>query len=110
CFTRRAPLARLPPLLGGERFGELVQIALDDAVEPLDRQVHPVVRDAVVGVVVGADLLRAVPAADLRAPRGRELFLLALALELEEASAEDAQRLRLVLELRLLVLPGDPHT
>jgi hypothetical protein len=63
-----------------------------------------VVGDPVVGVVVGPDLLRALAASDLRAARRRELLLLALALQLEQARTEHAQSLLLVLELRLLVL------
>ena len=47
------------------------------------------------------------PRADLRAARGGELGLLALALELVEARAEDAHRLGAVLELGLLVLHRD---
>src|SRR3712207_8197917 len=61
--------------------------------------------DSVVGhaafrEVVRADLLRALAAADLRTPRGGELVLLALELGLEQARAQDAERLLLVLELR----------
>src|SRR5262245_17731030 len=103
-FLRGGGFERLPPLLRSERLGELFEVALDDAIEPLDRQVDPVVRDAVVRIVVGADLLGPVTPADLRAARGGELLLLALTLELEQARAEDAQRLGLVLKLRFLVL------
>src|SRR3954467_2802962 len=106
-FLRRCCFERLPSLLGGEGVGELVQVPLDDAVEPLDRQADPVVRHAVVGIVVGPDLLGALAPADLGAACSRELFLLPLALELEQAGAQNAKRLRLVLELRLLVLHRD---
>ena len=67
----------------------------------------PVVGDAVLREVVGADLLGALAAADLRLARRRLLGLLALALRLVQAGAEDAHRLRLVLELRALVLHRD---
>src|SRR5215212_2823032 len=106
-FLRRGGFERLPPLLGGQRGRELLQVALEDAVEPLDGQVDAVVRDAVVGIVVGANLLGALAPADLRPARRRELFLLALTLELEESRAQYAQRLRLILELGLLVLHGN---
>ena len=62
---------------------------------------------AVLGEVVGADLLRALAGADLRAPRRRLLGLLPLALGLVQPGAKDAQRLRLVLQLRFLVLHRD---
>ena len=62
---------------------------------------------AVLGEVVGADLLGALAGADLRAPRRGLLGLLPLALGLEQPGAQHAHRLRLVLELRFLVLHRD---
>ena len=53
-------------VLGGQRLGELVEVALEDLVEPVLRQLDPVVGDAVLGEVVGADLLGALAGADLR--------------------------------------------
>ena len=70
-------LERLAAVLGGERLGELVQLALEDALLQLVRgQLDPVVGEPVLGEVVGADLLRPLAAADLRAPRRGELLLL----------------------------------
>src|SRR5207302_7573234 len=68
---------------------------------------YAVVGEAVLGEVVGADLLGALAGADLGAARGGLLGLLPLALQLVEPRAQDAHRLVLVLELRLLVLHRD---
>src|SRR5215212_545498 len=95
---------RLPPLLGGERVGELVELPFENAVEVVHGDLYAVIRHAVLGEIVGPDLLRALAGADLRPPRCRLLRGLLLALQLEEPCAQDAERLRLVLELRLLVL------
>ena len=114
----RGRLERLPPRLGRERLGELVQLALEHAVELVDGQLHAVVGDAALRIVVGADLLGALAAADLRPPLRGELGLPPLPLQLEEPRPQHAHRLRLVLQLRLLVLHrdddpgrevGDPH-
>src|SRR5690606_24821132 len=60
-----------------ERLDDLVELALEDPVELVQRQVDPVVRDASLREVVRADALGAVARADQAAPaRGR----LALAL------------------------------
>src|SRR4029079_18487761 len=76
-------------------------------VEGVQREPDAMVGDAVLLVVVRADLVGAAPALHLTAPRRRQLRLLALALDLVEATAQDAHRLLLVLQLALLVLAGD---
>jgi len=92
-------LESLPLLLGRERVGDLRQVAVQDLLEPVQRQLDAMVGDAALGVVVGADLLRPLARADLRSP-GRGLFgLLAPALLLVEESTQDAHRLGLVLKL-----------
>src|SRR5262245_40462535 len=101
------PLEGTPALLGGERLGELVEVAGEDLVELVDRQFDAMVGDPVLREVVRADLLRALPGADLGAPRFRDLRLLALALDLVEPRPQDPHCLLLVLELRLLVLHRD---
>src|SRR5215208_714053 len=80
----RRGLERAPPLVGGKSLRELLQLPLEDLVEPVNRVVDAVVGQPVLGEVVGTDLLGAPAAADLRAPRLRLLGLLALALQLEE--------------------------
>src|SRR3954447_18960386 len=92
------------PLLGGQCLGELVQLAFQDAIEIVHGQLYAVVGDAVLRIVVGADLLRTLAGADLRPTCRRLLGRLLLALELVEPRPQHAQGLRLVLELRLLVL------
>ena len=77
-----------------------------------------VVGDPVLGEVVGADALGAVDRAHLRLATGGRLSGLLLLLERNQARAQDAHGLLLVLQLRLLVLTahhdpgrkvGDPH-
>ena len=60
--ARRRSLERAPPLLRLQRLGEVAEIAVEDLVEPVLGQLDPVVRDAVLGEVVGADLLGALAA------------------------------------------------
>ena len=64
----------------------------------------PVVRDPVFLEVVGPDLLAAVAAPYLSAPGLGHLRLLLLPSHFEQSGLEHAQRLRLVLDLRFLVL------
>ena len=83
-----------------------------------EQQLDAVVRDALLGEVVGADLLGALAGPDLRLARGRLLRLLLGQRALVQPRAEHAHRALAVLELGLLVLhrdddPGrlvrDPH-
>src|SRR5204863_6910196 len=96
-----------PALVGRERLGELVELALQYAVELVRRELDAMVGDAVLGEIVRADLLRALPGPDLRTTSRVELGLLLLPLELIEARAQHAQRLLAVLQLALLVLHRD---
>src|SRR6185503_3749720 len=66
-----------------------------------------VVRDDVVAEVVGADLLGPLAGADLAAAILGDRVLLLAQLDLVEAGAQHFHRLRLVLDLRLLVLLRD---
>src|SRR5204863_7311708 len=100
-------LERLTPLLGAKRVSAAVELPLENAIEAVHGELDAVIGDAVLGEVVRPDLLGALAGADLRPPRCRLFRGLLLALELVEARAQDAQRLRLVLELRFLVLHGD---
>ena len=65
------------------------------------------VGDPVLRIVVGADLLGAVAAADHPPAFAREVGVGPFALELEESGPEHPQRLGLVLDLAALVLAGD---
>jgi hypothetical protein len=64
----RRSLERAPSLLCLQPFGEVAQVSADDLVEPVLRELDPVVGDAALGEVVRADLLGALAGADLRAP------------------------------------------
>ena len=68
-------------LFGAERFGEVVQLALQDAIELMHRELDAVIGDAVLGIVVRPDLLSRFAGPDLRAPGRVELCPLLLALE-----------------------------
>src|SRR5688572_5528868 len=63
-----------------------------------------VVGDAVLRKVVGPDLLRSISGAHLRAPLARPRGFLLRHHAIEEARAQDLERLDLVLELRFLIL------
>jgi hypothetical protein len=75
-----------------QRVGELVELAGEDAVEVVDEQVDAMVLDTVLGVVIGADLLRALAGADLGQTAGPDLCLLLGKCPLVEARAQDAHR------------------
>ena len=66
-------LEREPPILGLDRLRELLEIAVEDLVEPVHGQLDPVIGEPVLGEVVGADLLGPLAGADLQLPRRREL-------------------------------------
>src|SRR4029077_1097182 len=118
---RRAPAGRprwslvlvgeLPaPLVGGQCVGALLELAGQHLVERVEGQADAMVGDPVLLVVVRADLVGPATALRLAAAGRRQLLLLALALDLVEATAQDAHRLVLVLQLTLLVLAGDDET
>src|SRR4051794_5828379 len=96
--------ALLVVLQGG---GELVEVALQDGVEVVGRELDAVVSDAPLAVVVGPDLLGAVARPDLGAARVGGGRLLLGQRALVEPGAQDAHRLLTVLQLALLVLHGD---
>src|SRR5207244_2509636 len=62
---RRSLAERQATLFGAECLGELVQLALEGSVELVRGQLDSVIGDAVLGKVVGADLLGALARADL---------------------------------------------
>src|SRR5258707_680323 len=85
----RCGFESLAAFLGGQRLGELVELAFEDPVEVVHGQLYAVVGDAVLRIVVGTNLLRALARPDLRAPRRRLLGRLLLALQLVEPRPED---------------------
>src|SRR5690242_8674595 len=101
--------ARQPVRLVGhvERVDQLVEVALQDPRQVVDRQPDPVVGDPVLRVVVGPDLLGPISAADHRLPRRAVGLPLLRQLQVVEPRPQHAQRLGLVLVLALLVLDLD---
>src|SRR5579872_3127793 len=75
-------------LIEGDRLvEELREIAVEDFDEPVRREVDPVIRDAVLREVVGADFLRALARAHLAAAVLRDRFLLLAHLHLVQPRA-----------------------
>ena len=90
-----------------ERRGQLVELAVHDRVDLVERHVDPVIGDAPLRKVVRADPLAAVAAPDERLAH-RRLLLLALApLAIEQPRREHRHRLRAVAVLRAVVLALD---
>src|SRR5262245_47992938 len=99
-------LERFGLSLGHEGVDDRVEIAVEDAIELMQRDVHAVVRDPALRKVVRADLPGAIAGADHGFAVRGDLLLLLLARPVEQARAQDLERLGLVLVLRLLVLAG----
>ena len=83
---------------------ELGEVAVEHLDEPVRREVDAVVGDPVLREVVGPDLLGALAGAHLAAAVLRHGVVLLLHLHLVETRAQHLERLRAVLDLRLLVL------
>src|SRR5215207_6813735 len=94
-------------LLVLQRRGELVELALEQLVEVVRRELDPVVGHAPLGEVVRADLLGPLAGPDLGRARRRLLRLLLGQLGLVEPRAQHLHRALAVLQLRLLVLHRD---
>src|SRR6185436_4739076 len=95
-------------LVGGDQAtDQVVELAVEDALDLVQRQVDPMVGHTALREVVGADALRAVARADQRlAHRSRLRRDLALALVLDPRR-EHAERLLAVLVLRARILAFD---
>ncbi len=70
------------------------------------REVDPVVGHPRLRVVIGADFLRALARANLRAPRRFPLLARLFLLHLVQTRPQNAHRPQAVLELRALILAG----
>src|SRR5438552_11138125 len=91
-------------VVGRQRLGELVELALENLVELVRRELDAVIGQPVLGEVVRADLRAALARSDL-GPAGRvELRALFGPLAFVQPCAQHAHRLLLVLKLGLLVL------
>src|SRR5271166_5610872 len=103
---------------GRQRVDHCVEVTVDDLVQVVGLVAHPVIGDAVLREIIGADPLRAVHRAHLAAPfRARLGVGVGFGLR-EKPRAQHAHSLLLVLQLALLVLAGhhdpagqvgDPH-
>ena len=94
--------------LGGQRVDDLVEpVALHDPVERIEGEVDAVVGHPPLREIVGADALRAVAGADLRAPLLRAIGVELLVLRVEDARAQKRHRLGAVAVLRPLLLHRD---
>src|SRR5690606_4643953 len=83
------------------------EVAVEQGVELVDREVDPVIGDTVLAEVVRADLLGTIARPDLAAALLRDGLLLPPQFHLVELRPQHLHRLRLVLDLRLLVLLRD---
>ena len=94
-------------VLGGERVGEVVQVAVHDLLDLVQREVDAVVGHAALREVVGADAVGAVAGADEALPLGGLLRRLLALLLVLDARGEDAPGLLAVLVLAARVLALD---
>ncbi len=101
----RRQLLRL--VLLRERIHDLIELAVHDGVDLVQRQVDPVVRHAALRKIVRADALAAIARADERLAVRGFLVLALAALAVEQAGGEHAHRLRTVAVLRTVVLAFD---
>ena len=108
-FVKPAAGQAVSFVAGGELVDELVDAAVHDGGQVVDREPDAVVGDAVLGIVVGADLFRALARAYLGAAVCRLLGAAFFLLQLVQAGAQDAQGTQFVLQLRALILAGDDH-
>src|SRR5688572_2589284 len=92
-----------------KRVDERVDAAVHHAIELVQRESDAVIGDAVLGEVVGSDLVRAVARFHHTASFVANGGILLLALDLEQPAAKDLERLRAILELTALVLTFDDH-
>src|SRR5579883_1408208 len=99
----RSCAERFGLLPGRERIDNRVELTVEDLVKLMERQVDPMVGDSRLRKIVGPDTLRTVATADHRTPRVRNLGILLGPRHLEQPGAQNLERPRLVLMLRLLV-------
>src|SRR5579871_6357701 len=106
CRALRGELSGL--VFGGQRVGQFAErFARDHLRQLVERQVDAVVGDAALREIIGADALGAIAGADLLLAVGRAGRVLALALGVVDARAQDVHRRRPVFVLRAAVLHHD---
>src|SRR6478672_12732195 len=90
-----------------QRADQLIEIALHDRVDLVERQVDPVIGHASLRKVVRADPLAAIPGTDQALPVRCLLLLAFPALLVDEPRRKDRHRLRAIAVLRAVVLAFD---
>ena len=83
---------------------QFVEIAVENVVQTVNREIAAKIRDSIVADIVGPDLLRPFAGTDLAAPILRDRVLLLAQLHLVQPCAQDFHRLCAVLDLRFFVL------
>src|SRR5579859_2582468 len=96
-----------PPVGRGQCLKHAFDVAVEDRREVMEALIDTVIRDAVLREVVRPNLLAPVARPDLRASLIADLLGMPALLDVEQPRAQDRERLRLVLELRLFILTGD---
>src|SRR3972149_1228334 len=81
-------LQRLCLVKGYEVIGQFLKIPVHYLGKPVEGKPYPVVRDPVLGKIIGAYLLRPVARAYLHLPFGRDFFILLARLFIEKAGEE----------------------
>jgi len=94
-------------VVGDQGRDDVADVAVQHPVQVVPGHGDPVVGDAILGEVVGPDLLGAIPRLHHGAALLRSLLVLAGLLDLQQAGLEHLEGLGLVLVLRLLVLADD---
>src|SRR5437867_1925106 len=94
-------------IVGFQRVEKLVERSIQHRFQLVDRQADTMVRDPILGEIVGADLLATVSRANHPPPLLRQGLLLLAALDVQQARAQHLQGLRFVLVPGFLVLAGD---
>jgi hypothetical protein len=90
-----------------QRIEQLVEIAVHDLVQLVERQIDAVIGHPPLRKVVSADALRSVAAADLQTPRPGLRAALLLLLRGKQPRAEQLHRAGAILVLRALILTLD---
>ena len=91
---------------GGQGVNDLVQIAVHDGIDLIQRQADPMVRNPALGEIVGADPLVAHTGAHLAAAHTGDLAVQPLLLLLIELGGQHPHTFLPVLELAALLLAG----
>src|SRR6185312_13747109 len=93
-----------------QRLGDLVEVAVHDVGDPVEREVDPMIGDAALREVVRADALAAIAAADQALALGGLLGMALAAFLVAQPRREHRHRALAVAMLRAIVLAFDDDT